>query len=153
MNNEKIHSITSKLEVDPETVVKYNKRRTLLNKLIYPFIQIGFYIFSVIATFMYTTAVEEGTGITYPYHYYPSARITAIILNGTITSSNLVTSNMLISRSKIELKRRTMGLYVICNFILSVLTFLLIWKYKVTYPVYAEGLTPEYGVYTKDELN
>ncbi|MHA1779200.1 MAG: hypothetical protein ACTSYN_06455 [Candidatus Heimdallarchaeaceae archaeon] len=45
MNNEKIHSITSKLEVDPETVVKYNKRRTLLNKLIYPFIQIGFYIF------------------------------------------------------------------------------------------------------------
>ena len=150
MNDNKINAIASKLDVDVDVMNKADPKPKIIHKLLYPFVQVGFYLFSALAGFVSSIFVENGSGITYPSNYWSTASIAGVVVNGVISSGNLITSNFLVSHSKIEVKRKqTIYLSVIGNFILSVLTFLLIWKYKVTYPVYAEGLTPKYGVYTK----
>ena len=146
MDENKLDEITSKLELSPNVVAQVSKK-SLFKRFLYPIVQFGVTIVTNALNFLVLTIVSDNISITYPENYYLFGAVTGTLLNGTISTVNLVTCGLAKNKLNVE-RKRTIFLGTLINFLFGILVYLLIWREKVKYPVYPPGTAPKYGVFS-----
>ncbi len=153
INNEKLGELADKLELDV-TDINNAKRKVIIKKLQYPFIQLGVFLLSFVTNIFPYKWFWGGWEPTYPGDYVLDFLFVLMNPFHWVLHLGNLTSSLIFSK-RIGVKKSLVTIVVISNYIFSALAFFLI--HKITSITASEsfagtGFAIMYGVYNESKM-
>ena len=152
INNEKLGELANKLELDASNI-KTAKRKVIIKKLQYPFIQLGVFLLSFVTNIFPYKWFWGGWNPTYPSDYVLDFIFVLINPFHWILHLGNLTGSLIFSK-RLGMKKGLVTIVAISNYVLSALAFFLIHKItsiSVSESLAGTGMAVLYGTYNESK--